>query len=114
MASVEECQAALARLASALADNAGEVRRRTGPGIDRTIVCRVTDLGTAFHGRLRDGELVDVTQGDDPDARIAMSAGSDDFIAMVDGQLDFARALTSRRVTVRASPLDLWRLRRLW
>ena len=111
MASVEECRAALDRLAAALRDNAEEVRRKAG--VDRTIVCRVTDLGIAFRGRLRHGELVDVAEGDDPDARIALSATSDDLIALVDGKLDFVRALATRRVSVSASPLDLLKLRSL-
>lgn len=111
MASVEDCRAALARLAAALAANADEVRRKAT--LDRTVVCRVTDLEVAFRGRLRQGELVDVAEGDDPEARITISAASDDLIALVDGELDFARALATRKVSVRASPLDLLRLRSL-
>lgn len=111
MASVEDCWAALARLAAALAANAEEVRRKAA--LDRTVVCRVTDLQVAFHGRLRHGELVDVAEGDHPDAKITLSAASDDLIALVDGELDFARALATRKVSVRASPLDLLRLRAL-
>ncbi len=111
MASVEECRAALARLAERLAEHADEVRAKVR--WDRTVVCRVTDLGIAFRGRLRHGELVDVAEEDDPDARIVLSATSDDFIAMIDGELDFVRALATRRVSVSASPLDLLRLRSL-
>jgi predicted lipid carrier protein YhbT len=111
VATVEECRAALARLTANVAANADEVRDRVN--LDRTIVCRVTDLRIAFRGRLVNGELVDVAEGDDPDAKIALSAASDDLIALVDGELDFARALATRRVSVRASPFDLLRLRKL-
>jgi predicted lipid carrier protein YhbT len=111
VASMEDCRAALARLAAALAENADEVRAKAG--WDRTLVCRVTDLRVAFRGRLRDGELLDVVEGDDPTAKIALSATSDDLIALVDGHLDFVRALATRRVSVSASPLDLLRLHRL-
>lgn len=111
MASVEDCRAALSRLAAALADNADEVREKVN--LDRRMVCRVTDLDTAFRGRLRDGRLVEVAEGDDPDAKITLSATSDDLIALVDGQLDVVAALATRRVSVRASPFDLLKLRTL-
>jgi predicted lipid carrier protein YhbT len=111
VASVEDCRAALARLATALADNADEVRGNVD--LDRRIVCRVTDLQVAFRGRLRDGELVEVAEGNDPEAKITLSAASDDLIALVDGELDFATALATRRVSVRANPFDLLKLRKL-
>lgn len=111
MASVEDCRAALARLAAALAHNTDEVRGKVN--LDRRMVCRVTDLQVAFRGRLRDGELLEVAEGDDPDARITLSAASDDLIALVDGELDFATALATRRVSVRANPFDLLKLRKL-
>lgn len=108
---MEECRAALARLTAHLAANAEDIRGKVT--LDRTMVCRVTDLGVAFHGRLVDGELVDVAEGDDPDAKIALSAASDDLIAMVDGELDFVKALASRRISVSANPFDLIKLRNL-
>jgi hypothetical protein len=111
VASVEDCRAALARLAAHLAANAVEVRDRVG--LDRAMVCRVTDLRVAFRGRLVGGELRDVAEGDDPDAKIKLSAASDDLIAMVDGELDFARALATRRISVSANPFDLLKLRKL-
>jgi putative sterol carrier protein len=111
VATLEECRAALARLSENLARNADEVREKVN--LDRTIVCRITDLKVAFRGRLVGGELTDVAEGDNPDAKIKLSAASDDLIAMVDGKLDFARALASRRVSVSANPFDLIKLRKL-
>lgn len=111
VATVEECRAALARLTANLAENADEVREKVN--LDRTMVCRVTDLGIAFRGRLVRGELVDIAEGDDPDANIKLSAASDDLIAMVDGELDFAKALATRRASVSANPFDLLKLRNL-
>lgn len=108
---MEECRAALARLTADLARNAAEVREKVD--LDRTIVCRVTDLQIAFRGRLVGGELVDVAEGDDPNAKIKLSAASDDLIAMVDGELDFAKALATRRASVSANPFDLLKLRKL-
>lgn len=111
MADVEQCRAALGRLAGHLAANAQEVRDKLD--LDRTIACRVTDLGIAFQGRLRQGELVDVAEVDNPDAQITLSAASDDLIALVDGELDFVAALAARRLAVKANPFDLLKLRKL-
>ncbi|MBX6357107.1 MAG: SCP2 sterol-binding domain-containing protein [Micromonosporaceae bacterium] len=111
MASVEECRQALAALARRLDAHADEVARKVN--LDRSIACRITDLDTAFHGRLAGGRLVGMTDGDDPDAKIALSTTSDDLVALVNGELDFARALASRRVALRASPFDLLKLRKL-
>jgi predicted lipid carrier protein YhbT len=111
VATEQECRAALDRLAANLSRNAGELRKKLD--LDRRLVCRVTDLQLAFRGRLLRGELVDVAEADDPQAHITLTATSDDLIAMVDGQLDFARALATRRVSVRANPFDLLKLRKL-
>lgn len=111
MASVDECRAALTRLAQKLADNADEVHRKVN--LERRMVCHVTDLPVTFRGRLHDGRLLDLAEGDDPEAKIALSTTSDDLVAMIDGELSFATALASRRVSVRANPLDLLKMRKL-
>ncbi|MEV4202510.1 SCP2 sterol-binding domain-containing protein [Micromonospora globbae] len=111
MASVDECRQALQELAARLDRNAETVRERVD--LDRTLACRITDLDTAFHGRLTDGRLVDLTDGDDPKAKIAMSTSSDDLVALVRGELDIARAVASRRVSIKANPFDLMKLRKL-
>jgi len=111
VATVEECRAALTRLTENMARNADEVRGKAN--LDRSMACRVTDLKIAFRGRLVGGELVDVTEGDNPDAQVALSATSDDLIALVDGKLDFLTAMLTGRVSIRANPLDLLKLRSL-
>lgn len=111
MATVEDCRAALARLTANLAENAAEVRTKVN--VDRTIVCRVTDLQVAFRGRLTGGELTGITEGDDPAAQISLAATSDDLIALVHGELDFLKAVATRRLSIRANPLDLLKLRSL-
>lgn len=110
MASVDECRQALQDLSSRLAANA-EVREKVN--LDRTLACRITDLGVAFHGRLAGGCLVDLADGDDPRAKIALSTTSDDLIALINGQLDITRALASRRISINANPFDLLKLRKL-
>jgi hypothetical protein len=111
VATVQECREALDDLAKRLAANAADARKRLN--LDRTLACRITDLGVAFHGRLAGGQLLDIAEGDDPGAKIALTAASDDLVALVRGELDFARALGARRVSISASPFDLLKLRKL-
>lgn len=111
MASVQECRAALDQLANNLAENAADARKRLD--LDRTLACRVTDLGVAFHGQLRGGQLLDITEGDNPKAKIALTTTSDDLVALVNGSLDLPKAIASRRVSIHASPFDLLKLRKL-
>jgi predicted lipid carrier protein YhbT len=101
----------MATLTERLDQHADEVAGKVN--LDRPITCRVTDLDIAFHGRLTDGRLVGMTDGEDPDAKITLSTTSDDLVAMVNGELDFARALAARRISLRASPFDLLKLRKL-
>jgi putative sterol carrier protein len=110
MATVDECRQALHDLAARLQRNA-ETRGRLD--FDRTLACRVTDLQTAFHGRLADGLLVDIADGDDPKAKIALIADSDELLALIAGRLDVTRAIASRQIQVKANPFDLLKLRKL-
>jgi predicted lipid carrier protein YhbT len=110
LASVDECRQALHDLAARLDANA-ETRGRLD--LDRTLACRVPDLDAAFHARLAGGRLVDIADGDDPKAKIALIADSDDLIALVTGRLDVTRAIASRQVSIKANPFDLLKLRKL-
>ena len=110
MASVDECRQALHDLAARLERNA-ETRGKLD--FDRTLAARITDLPAAFHARLTGGRLVDIADGDDPKAKIALIAGSDDLIALVQGRLDVTRAIASRQVSIKANPFDLLKLRKL-
>lgn len=111
VASVDECRQALHDLAAQIAANATKVRERVN--LDRTLACRITDLEAAFHGRLSNGQLLDIADGDDPDAQIALITTSDDLLLLVRGELDVPKALATRRISIRANPLDLIRLRKL-
>jgi predicted lipid carrier protein YhbT len=111
VATVEECRNALAAFAARLDAHADEVRGRFD--FDRTLACRLTDLGVAFHGRLKDGRLVDMTDGDDPKAKLSLTTTSDDLVALIEGRLDFPRAIAARRVSVGGNPFDLLKLRKL-
>lgn len=111
VATVAECWEALQQLATRLSNNADEARRKLNT--DRTLACRLTDHDAAFRARLAGGVLVDLAAGDDPSAQIAITTTSDDLIALINGELDVGRALATRRVSLRASPWDLLKLRSL-
>lgn len=110
MATVDECRQALHDLAARLDEN-GEAKGKLD--FDRTLACRVPDLQTAFRARLSGGRLLDIADGDDPRAKIALTAASDDLIALVSGKLDVTRAIASRQISIKANPFDLLKLRKL-
>jgi hypothetical protein len=111
MATIEQCRQALDTLAERMAAHAAETAGKVS--LDRPLVCRLRDLGTAFHGRLHDGTITDIKPGDDPKARIALELDSDDLVALVAGDLDFARSWATGRLSVKANVLDLVKLRKL-
>ncbi|MFB7636077.1 alkyl sulfatase C-terminal domain-containing protein [Streptomyces sp. NPDC056149] len=114
MATLDQCRAALERLAHNLSSADGEVRGAAA--LDRSVSCRITDLDTTFVGRLADGALRDVTAvpGPPPEkAEIRLTMTGDDLVALVAGDLNFARAWGSGRVKLEAGFRDLLRLRTL-
>ena len=109
MATIDQCRAALERLADRLAGVDEEARRRHT--FDRTLSCHVPDLDVTFPGRLEDGELRDITLDEAPRAQIRLTATSDDLVALTDGHLDFGRAWLGGRVKIEAGVRDLLKLR---
>lgn len=109
MATVDQCRQALLDIAARLAADPQAAQR---VNLDRSLTCHIRDLGVAFHGRLRGGTIVDLADGDDPDAQIRLAVSSDDLLALVAGRLNFASAWASGRVSVKASLGDLLKLRR--
>jgi hypothetical protein len=110
MATVEECREALRRIADRLAADPEAAAR---VNLDRSLACHIKDLDVYFHGRLRGGTITDLTDGDDPDAKIRLGIAGDDLLALVDGRLNFAAAWASGRASVKASFGDLLKLRKL-
>lgn len=114
MATIEECRAALDRLARSMARAEGDVR--AAAALDRSLSCRITDLDTTFVGRLAGGTITDVVHvpGTPPKkAQIRLAMTGDDLIATVAGDLSFAKAWATGRIKVQASLPDLLRLRTL-
>ncbi|MDW4908205.1 sterol-binding protein [Streptomyces sp. ADMS] len=114
MATTEECRNALDKLSDNLAGGSGDVREAAA--LDRSLSCHVTDLDVTFAGRLRGGriEVRDTLQGPPREkAEIRLAMSGDDLVAMVAGELHFAKAWGSGRVRLEAGLRDLFRLRTL-
>ncbi|MGX1311266.1 hypothetical protein RKD24_001385 [Streptomyces calvus] len=114
MATIEECRAALDRLSDNMQHAEGDVR--AAAAMDRSVSCHITDLDVTFAGRLTGGriEVRDPFSGpprERAQIRLAMSGG--DLVALVGGELHFARAWGSGRVRLEAGLRDLFRLRKL-
>lgn len=114
MATTQECRAALDRLSDNMAGAQGDVR--AAAALDRSLSCHITDLDLTFTGRLQDGRVhVHETLPGPPRerAQIRLALRGDDLVALVGGDLDFARAWATGRVRLEASFRDLLRLRTL-
>ncbi|POM22369.1 hypothetical protein BTM25_57810 [Actinomadura rubteroloni] len=111
MANEDECRAALDRVAARLSDVDPE--RFAEHVVERTITCRIPDLGIAFATRVHPGGLDPVQRTEDPSAgQVRLTVNSDDLVALADDRLNPARAWTSGRLRVEASFTDLLRLRK--
>jgi hypothetical protein len=108
---MDECMTALKRILGDLAANPAAA------GLDRSLSCRLTDLGQVVLGRLSAGAVRDLTAVPDgpevPKADIRLTMSSDDLVALTEGKLSFAPAWASGRVKFEAGLRDMLRLRSL-
>ncbi|MET9887263.1 SCP2 sterol-binding domain-containing protein [Streptomyces sp. NPDC006430] len=114
MATIEECRAALDHLSGNFARADGDVRGAAA--LDRSLSCHITDLDRTFTGRLDGGRIrVDAVSPGPPSAKadIRLAMTGDDLVAMVAGELKFAKAWASGRVKLEAGFRDLLRLKNL-
>ncbi|MFF9170770.1 MULTISPECIES: sterol-binding protein [unclassified Streptomyces] len=114
MATIEECRSALDKLSDTMQRAQGDVREAAA--LDRSVSCHITDLDVTFAGRLTGGRIRvdDTLEGPPPErAQIRLAMTGEDLVALVDGELHFARAWGSGRVKLEASLVDLFRLRKL-
>ncbi|MDN3022003.1 SCP2 sterol-binding domain-containing protein [Streptomyces sp. S.PB5] len=114
MATIEECRAALEKLSDNMQHAEGDVA--TAAALDRSVSCRITDLDVTFVGRMTDGRIVvhDTIQGPPKEkAQIRLTMQGDDLVALVNGELNFAKAWGSGRVKLEAGLRDLFQLRKL-
>ncbi|MFJ8635209.1 SCP2 sterol-binding domain-containing protein [Streptomyces sp. NPDC093568] len=114
MATIEECRVALEKLSDNMQRAEGDAR--AAAALDRSVSCHITDLDVTFVGRMEDGRIHvhDTLQGPPREkAQIRLSMTGDDLVALVGGDLNFAKAWGSGRVKLHAGVRDLLQLRKL-
>lgn len=113
MATAEQCQAALESLTARISDMDAQDRR--AHLIDRTLSCRVPDLGVTFVTRLgpQGAEAVTIAGNGAPQAQVRFSADSDTVVAIAGDPGSFMRAWLSGKLKVQGSVFDLLHLRKL-
>jgi hypothetical protein len=113
MATAEECREALQSLTARISEMSPE--DRAAQLADRSLSCKVSDLGLIFLTRLGPDGAAPVraaTAADDA-AQIRFTASSDDVVAIAADPGIFARAWLSGRLKVEGNLFDLLRLRKL-
>ncbi|HZB29051.1 MAG TPA: SCP2 sterol-binding domain-containing protein [Streptosporangiaceae bacterium] len=112
MASEEECRAALDRIVERLGEVEPEQFKEHV--VDRTISCRIPDLGLTFRSRIHEGGLDVFAPGADwQSGQVRVTVNSDDLVALAKDELNAAKAWATGRLKIEANVFDLFRLRRL-
>ena len=111
MATMDECLTALKGILGDIAAHPAAAE------LDRSLSCRLTDLGQVVLGRLSSGSVRDLTVVPDgpsvPRADIRLTMTSDDLVALTDGRLHFGTAWATGKVKLEAGLRDLLRLRKI-
>lgn len=81
---------------------------------ERTLVCVISDLGTAIGGRFKGSRLVELAETSDPTADVRITARSDDLVALIDGRLSVGYAFLTGKVRIEAATADLMLIRKLF
>lgn len=112
MATLQQCQDAVARLIDRLAEVDPDVRRKYA--VERTVACRVPDLDVVFLARFDEhGSVSDLQTADSGTAQVKLAAASDDLIALIEGRLAVPTAWATGKLKIDASMFDLLKLRAL-
>jgi hypothetical protein len=113
MATAEECREALDSLIGRIADM--DAKQRASHLVDRTLSCRVPDLGLTFMTRLRpDGaDPIKEVPNDAAPAQVRFIADSDVVVAIAGDPGSFLRAWLSGKLKVQGSVFDLLLLRKI-
>lgn len=113
MATAEECREALQSLTARISEMSPE--DRAAQLADRSLSCKVSDLGLIFLTRLGPDGAAPVRQATAADdaAQIRFTASSDDVVAIAADPGSFARAWLTGRLKVEGNLFDLLRLRKL-
>ena len=111
MATMEQCMTALKTVLGDLAASPA------AEGLDRSVSCRLPDLGQVVRGRLARGAVHDLrVEPEDSSlqrADIRLTMASDDLVGLTEGRLSFGPAWASGRVKLEAGLRDLLRLRKM-
>ena len=113
MATAEECRTALESLTGRIADM--DAKDRSAHLVDRTLSCRVPDLGVTFVTSLGpDGaEPIKEAANGAPQAQVRFIADSDVVVGIAGDPGSFMRAWLSGKLKVQGSIFDLLHLRKL-
>jgi putative sterol carrier protein len=111
VATMEQCMTALKGILGDLAANPA------AEGLDRSLSCRIPDLGQIVRGRLSRGAVHELRAEPEDQSQekadIRLTMASDDLVALTDGRLSFAPAWATGRVKLEAGLRDLLRLRKM-
>jgi len=113
MATVEECRMALERLTARISEM--DAKDREHHLLDRTLSCRVPDLGVTYLTRLGPHGADPVQQVNDgrTAAQVRFTARSDVVVSVAEDPGSFVRAWLSGRLKIEGNFFDLLHLRRL-
>jgi predicted lipid carrier protein YhbT len=113
MATAEECRTALENLTGRIANL--DAKDREAHLLDRSLSCRVPDLGLTFVTKLGpDGaEPIKIVDNGSPQAQVRFTADSNTVVAIADDPGSFMRAWLSGKLKVQGSVFDLLHLRKL-
>jgi predicted lipid carrier protein YhbT len=108
VASEQECEDGFRTLAEQLAALDPEVRKKYV--LDRSVSCRIPDLGVTWSGRMTMDGFQGLTTTDESKAQVRLTVGSNDLLALIENRLQLKTAFATGKLRIQASPLDLLRL----
>lgn len=113
MATAEECRAALESLIGRIAEM--DAKDRAASLLDRTLSCRIPDLGITFLTRLSPNGAEPIRQAANgaPPAQVRFTADSDVIVAIAADPGTFMRSWLTGKLKVQGSVFDLLHLRKL-
>jgi hypothetical protein len=112
MASAQECQQALQKLASRLTEMSPADRENYFG--NRSISVTIPDMGVTYVTHLGTADApVREAAPDEPPADIRLTANSDEVVSLAESPMNIGRSWVAGRVKIEASVKDLFRLRRL-
>lgn len=112
MATADQCREALDSLLGEIAEL--DPQQRADALVDRTLSCEITDLGLRFWTRVGPDGAEPARQAVEGDgtAQVRFVTDSDTIVSIAEDPQRFAKAWLTGKVKVRASVMDIVRLRK--